>query len=273
MRIASPVSFRPLKFLLRSDIALRIRQFLRTTHRSYVFRRGLRNFMNEPHSCTTPGNATIDDLIYGWGNESWSAQGEYLASCIGHALKTNGPILECGSGLSTILIGAIARMRGLSYWVLEDSKEWAKRTQKYLNRYEIGCVNLCVTPLVNFGEFSWYNAPLETMPKNFALVICDGPPGDTKGGRCGLALVIGTRLQAGSVILLDDAIRPEEREIARAWETILGAHSEILGDNHPFIQLTVLSKQPLHRKTSQPPKLPNIPPATIDSVLPTSDNR
>lgn len=272
-RFPGPKILAPVNSVLRSAFALHIRRFLRTAHRNFVFRRGMRTFVNDPYSCAVPGNATIDDLIYGWGNESWSAQYEYLASCIEHALKSKGPILECGSGLSTILIGAIAKMRGLPYWVLEDSDEWANRTQKYLDRYKIECVKLCVAPLASFGEFSWYDAPLASMPDHFALVICDGPPGDTKGGRCGLASVMGSRLRFGSVILLDDAIRPQEREIAKKWQTMLGAHSELQGDNHPFIQLTVVNKQPHYRKTLHPIPIPKIPPATIHSVLPASENR
>jgi hypothetical protein len=57
------------------------------------------------------------------------------------------------------------------------------------------------------------------MPPAFQLVICDGPPGETPGGRYGLWPVLGQRLAPGAVILLDDADRPGEEEVLRRWST------------------------------------------------------
>ncbi len=161
--------------------------YVRSAHRDRVFRRAMRRFQKSPEMCTRPGNSVVSDLIYGWGNEAWSALDEYLAACIDHALNANGPILECGSGLSTILVGSIANQRGIDYWALEHSELWAAKTQRYLDEFSVDSVTLCVKPLATCGDYSWYDAPLELMPNRFALVICDGPPADTKGGRSGLS--------------------------------------------------------------------------------------
>ena len=53
----------------------------------------------------------------------------------------------------------------------------------------------------------------------YPLAACDGPPGKTLGGRYGLLPVLGDRLPAGSVILLDDATRSGEAEVLRRWTT------------------------------------------------------
>jgi hypothetical protein len=223
----------------KSVLPSRIRRLLRAVHRDLVFLRAMKRFLKDPDACTHPGNPTVMDLIYGWGNESWSAQDEYLANCLDHALAAHGPILECGSGLSTILVGAIAKKRGQHHWALEHTPAWATKVQRYLSRYKLDSVVLCVKPLKDYGDFCWYDAPLESMPGDFALVVCDGPPGHTKGGRYGLVPIMRERLKPGCVILLDDAGREQELAIARRWETELGARFTILGSTKPHLEMTV----------------------------------
>lgn len=195
--------------------------------------------MANPEACIRPGSPVLMDLIYGWGNQSWSAWDEYLAVCIGHALTSDGPILECGSGLSTILVGAIAKKRGRCHWVLEHAPEWAEKVRRYLRAYDLDSVVLCVAPLKNYVDFAWYDAPLQLMPDAFTLVICDGPPGDTRGGRYGLVPVMKSRLRPGCVILLDDSAREQERAIAQRWSSELPAAIESCASRKPYVKLTV----------------------------------
>lgn len=225
--------------VVKSLLPRQVRLFLRAVHRDLVFRRAMRKFLQAPAACLEPENSVVADLIYGWGNEPWSASDGFLDGCIQHALASNGPILECGSGLSTVLVGAVAQRRGLGYWALEHTPVWATKVKKYLDRYKIRSVVICAGPLVNYGDFFWYRPPLQSMPESFALVVCDGPPGTTEGGRFGLAPIMRDRLKPGCVILLDDASRAQELAIARRWESEIGATFEILGSSKPYIEMTV----------------------------------
>lgn len=206
----------------------------------------MKRFLKDPDACTHPGNPVVIDLIYGWGNEGWSGLDEYLVGCINHAMTLRGPILECGCGLSTILVGAIARKQGQSHWALEHTPEWSTKVKRYLNRYKLDSVMLHAKPLKDYGEFCWYDVPLESMPHSFSLVICDGPPGITKGGRYGLVPIMMERLEPGCVILLDDAGREQELTIASRWATELGASFEILGSIKPYIKMTLMGRQHKH---------------------------
>jgi len=67
------------------------------------------------------------------------------------------------------------------------------------------------------GSFVWYDVPKDVWPAEFRLVVCDGPPGDMKGGRYGLLPLVGARLPPGSVVLLDDATRQSEIAALRRW--------------------------------------------------------
>lgn len=195
--------------------------------------------MKNPEDHARPGDRVLLDLIRGWGNEDYAAPDEYLAACIRHALVARGPILECGSGLSTILIAVAAKRAGQDHWALEHTSIWATRVQEFLDRYELDSAVLAAAPLKDYGEFSWYAPPMERMPETFSLAVCDGPPTGTKGGRYGLAPVMKGRLAPGCVVLLDDAHREEERAIARRWQAELGATIRMVGSVRPYIEMTL----------------------------------
>jgi len=142
-----------------------------------------------------------------------------------------------------LLIGAIAKSRGIEHWALEHSPEWADRVQKYLNEYKINSVVLCVKPLRDYADFSWYDPPLASMPESFSLVLCDGPPGSTRGGRFGLVPVMRSHFRPDCVILVDDAERKEEMAIAKRWQVDLDAILETIVCAKPYIKLTLTVQQ------------------------------
>src|SRR5213080_5008865 len=67
------------------------------------------------------------------------------------AAMTNGPILECGSGLTTILMGLFAGRRGVKVYSLEHFDEWRARVLGCIEQFEIPNVEIVSTPLRNFG--------------------------------------------------------------------------------------------------------------------------
>ncbi len=215
-----------------------LRSFLRGKRREVVFNNAMQVFLKDPAACAFPGHPVLLDLIYGWGNEAWSARDEYLAACISHALSTPGAILECGSGLSSILIGAVAKSRNHSHWILEHKLKWASKVQGYLDDYGLNSI-IHTNTLKDYGEFCWYDVMLERMPADFSLVLCDGPPRRTKGGRYGLTPIMKDKLNPGCVILLDDASRKDELEIAKRWEFELPASYKIEGTVKPYIHMTL----------------------------------
>jgi hypothetical protein len=209
----------------------------------------MREFRSDPQKWLFPDSPVIRDLIRGWDNEGWSADNEFLVVCLQHTLATNGPILECGSGLTTILLGVIADNLGQTVWSLEHMPEWGERVEKTLKKQHIKSVNLNVHPLKEFAGFSWYGVPVDLLPQ-FSLVICDGPPANTPGGRYGLVPVIRSKLMPGAVILLDDAIRQHEQTIARRWAGELQADFRILGSTTLYARLTVPEEE--IKKSSEP---------------------
>jgi len=164
-----------------------------------------------------PNDALLGKFITTWGNGTWPAELDYLRATTVAANTTPGPILECGSGLTTILAGTIAKKREVAVHSLEHMDKWADRMG--MITYLAGLTNVQVhhAPLRSYGEYDWYTVP-EDLPDNFSLVLCDGPPGrDTRGGRVGLLPSMRKAL-SGAVILLDDYDRPGEQAAAKEWE-------------------------------------------------------
>jgi hypothetical protein len=197
-------------------------------------RRLLREVPRESHSFTSD---LLSDLVQDWGND-WSSQREFLTTCLRHVRATRGPVLQCGAGLSTLLIGAVAQRRRLSVWTLEHDIGQAARVQGFLDRYGLHNVRLCVAPLRSYGDFDWYEPPnFDSVVGKFSLVICDGPAGETFGGSYSLLPILSDKLSEDCTFLLDDGTPPGERRIASRWARMLGASEELLGSEKPFVRL------------------------------------
>ena len=163
-----------------------------------------------------PGAGLLEALSRAWGNEGFSANLPFLAEVAAQAARAEAPILECGSGLTTIILGLLAGRRGVPVHTLEQMPEWFTRISSVLQRHRIPGVHLHLTPLIEYGSFEWYELPKVGWPSEFRLVVCDGPP--NLGGRYGLLPLVGRQLPAGAVILLDDATEPPEILVRQRWQ-------------------------------------------------------
>jgi hypothetical protein len=193
-----------------------LKRAARETLSNWTFRRAMQRIIKLPVGAV-PTLEMLRDLLVGWGNEGFAAEPDYLAAVAQAAATTSAPILECGSGLTTILLGVLAGRRGIETWSLEHIPGWRSRILGVIDQFKIPGTHVCLAPLRDYKGFAWYDAPLDEMPERFQLAICDGPPGATAGGRYGLLPVLGHRLPAGSMILLDDANRAGEAEILNRW--------------------------------------------------------
>lgn len=225
-----------IKAIARAVLPKSVRRVLRQWWGQWVFWWAMRRFIALPRGVAASPQL-LEALVYGWGNEIWSAQVEYLQASLEQAWFAKSPILECGSGLSTILLGVICSKTGNSLVTLEHMPRWAKRVKRVLQAYHLDRVVLHTVDLVRYNTYAWYdNSPIPAA-LNFGLVICDGPPGDTWGGRYGLLPVMGKHLQSQAIILLDDAQRPGEQEVLQRWASEFGVKFTIVGTSKPLAML------------------------------------
>jgi Methyltransferase domain len=164
-----------------------------------------------------PSIPFFERLVQHWANPSWSAQATFLSSMLGWLSKTSGAVLECGSGLTTLVLAVAESSSARRVVSLEHDSTWAARVSAAMPRALRGRVHAALTPIRDYGDFDWYSIDNVPSLSMIGFIVCDGPPGATRGGRYGVVPVLRERIAPGCIILLDDAHRADERAIVDRW--------------------------------------------------------
>jgi hypothetical protein len=196
-----------------------LRQLPGSLRRLILLRRTIRDLRERAPQ--PPDPETLARLNAAWGSD-WSADQGYAMAVAAHAGAVDGPILECGSGLTTIIAAIYCRGE---VWSLEHHPRWYRRIRSVLWTSGLRKAHVTLAPLIPYDDFDWYDIDGLDLPTSFPLVVCDGPPGRTRGGRVGLVPVMRTSL-AAATILLDDAGRAGEQSVADAWVERYGVRVE-----------------------------------------------
>jgi hypothetical protein len=144
------------------------------------------------------GKETIETfraLHKAWDND-YSIRPVSLMLTFKMALRATDPIIETGSGLSTIVLGIAGHRIGQSVTTLEADEGHAKATQDMIDKLGIETVDLSVCGVTH--EL-FYDPP--GMPSRFGFWLHDGPM--TFEGRMAGLDVMGARV-ATARIMIDD---------------------------------------------------------------------
>ena len=133
-------------------------------------------------------------------------------------------ILECGSGVSTILMSyCLKRLEQSHIWSLDHDKEFADNTRKYLKIHKLDNMATVIhaplkEKLLKGKSWFWYDTSGIEDIGPFDLFIIDGPPDNIqKMARYpALPLLIDT-LSDDAIIIIDDASREDEGNMVKAW--------------------------------------------------------
>lgn len=129
--------------------------------------------------------------LFQFANNNYAADAGVLATLAGIARKCRGPIIETGSGLSSILMAAVTDEKVYS---LEHAEHYAAQTLAWAQEAGIDNIGICYAPLLDY----WYDVEKFALPNKFAFGFCDGPPRlygtrmrffETFGHRCSVILV------------------------------------------------------------------------------------
>lgn len=116
--------------------------------------------------------------------EAWEIMGnpftaveDVLAICVHLAREADGPIIETGSGLTTIMMAAANPDQ--TVWCLEHDPLYAEKLRQMVKQTGLSNIALCVQPIAerSTGD-KWYDLRdlAGTLPWRFALGLNDGPP-------------------------------------------------------------------------------------------------
>lgn len=207
--------------------------WVRRRYRNYYLNLTMKKILSNPRHFLND-RETLAELSYGWGNEVWSASIDCLQDCVKYVEQSKLSILECGSGLSTIVIGLLAKEYGKTVWSLEHIKSWYQQINKTLIKYKIDSVKLIYSPPVEHGDLLWYDAPLKSMPSEFSFVLIDGPAGTTRRCKRNIFPIMKDRFASGCIIIYDDIPKIEDEDDIPGWMSKLNMSSEIRGTVNPY---------------------------------------
>lgn len=135
-------------------------------------------------------------------------------------------VVETGAGTSSLVIGHFLRKRGHGRLIsLEHDPLYADRTRKNVADHDLDeYVEIRYAPLVSVSvgadTYMWYDPAVWQDVNSIDLLVVDGPPvGTNQSARFPAVPLLANRFSPHVCVLLDDAKRPDEEEIAQRWES------------------------------------------------------
>ncbi len=167
---------------------------------------------------------------------NWSAAPDFLELIVGHALAHKpAVIVECGSGMTTLMLARCCALNGGGHvYSLENGADYAASTRTAVARYGLAqhstVIHAPLRPYTLDGrDYQWYDADQLTIGAVDMLVI-DGPPGFIqKHSRYPALPLLRSRLADRCAIFMDDAARPDEKELVEMWQ------ADYPGISHEYI--------------------------------------
>ena len=157
-------------------------------------------------------------------------------------------VLECGSGTSTIWIGAALRSIGEGHLTtLEHLAAYAEETRTEVSLHGLeSWVNVRFAELtqIQVGEstYNWYSPAALHDISGIELLLVDGPPkASGPAARYPAIPLLAEKLSDRALIVLDDTDRPTENKILKRWLAELPG-LEVVGNLGPRTKLLKFSR-------------------------------
>lgn len=148
-------------------------------------------------------------------------------------------IVECGSGVSTILIGKLLKQLGAGHlYSLEEDENWFKVMSGAIAHDELAeYVTLYFAPLEQNPESGelWYGldsvGQIRERAAHIDLLLIDGPKSIGPLSRYPALPAFAPVLDAESLIVLDDSKRPFEQAVIKRWSQSFDIQTEKLSSS------------------------------------------
>lgn len=160
----------------------------------------------------------------------WAATARSVLAILDEIQRAPGPVtvLDCGSGSSTVLDALVLRARGKGghVYALDADADFAEETRGYLRAHGVEEYGTVVdAPIVDVTlpdgrTVPWYD--LSGLPDigPVDVLFVDGPIGTlAPEARFPAFPLLAARLAPGSLVVLDDTNRPDEKAIVERWLT------------------------------------------------------
>lgn len=155
----------------------------------------------------------------------WAGSPDFLLRIAEELLKRKPKqVLECSSGISTVVCARILQMNGIGHvYSLEHDPVYAQKTRALLAQHGLeDWATVVDAPLsASDGEQRWYTlSNLHQNANAIEVLIVDGPPATTSPlARYPAIPRLINRMAPAAVVIIDDADRPEEQVILKKWHS------------------------------------------------------
>lgn len=158
------------------------------------------------------------------GTRGWAASPDFLCKIAVAALNSKKlRVVECGSGLTTLVLARCAQLKGSGHIVsLESDEFFAESTLQELQKLgladyaQVFYAPLVEVPLEN-RAFKWYDLTHISIPDEVDLAVVDGPPvtPDNPMSRYPAFPILGAKLIADGRFFFDDVKRAEDSKMIK----------------------------------------------------------
>lgn len=167
----------------------------------------------------------------------WAASPDFLRLLTKFVLESHPKsVVECSSGLSTLVLAACLKMRGDGHvFSLEHDPEFAEKTRNLIQLHGLETwATVIDAPLKELSlpgwRGQWYD--IAGLPPDVVIdmLVIDGPPHTTAHmARYPALPVMINRMKPGTIVLLDDADRDSEQKAGALWQRDLPNFAVIHG--------------------------------------------
>lgn len=172
--------------------------------------------------------------IWKYYGESFSMGPKGLSDWYHACKEAKGPILEVGSGITTILAGIACQRNGQMVHALEHDLDWFRHVKNFIQLWKLKPIALYYAPLREYPEhldskerpMLWYEID-ESLPQSFDVALIDGPP--RRYGREAVFKLIPDRIKDAKWVV-DDIDDMTQLKMVRTYAEPLGKKVEEVGD-------------------------------------------
>lgn len=184
--------------------------------------------------------SAVSELYAHWGDPLSQADESFLRSCLSEAAQAQGPIVQCGASLLTLVLGAVCQGEATAsrqLWCLEHDAHWASVVRSWLTQYRIGNTHVITSRAQLADGFVWYGVDPARLPADLSLVLCEGARA-TPRGIIGTLERLGGRLASTSTVLARHVNRAEDLRALQTWTKAHHAACVVVDRQQGFVKLS-----------------------------------
>lgn len=183
--------------------------------------------------------STVAELYAHWGDPLPQGAESYLRSCLAEAARAEGPVVQCGASLLTLVLGSMcnaSELQAKQLWCLEHDAHWANVIRSWLTQYRTGSAHVITSRAKLFDGYVWYAVDSARLADRISLILCDGARA-TPQGIIGALQRLGDRLAPQFTVLARKISKAEDLKALNAWAKCHQAGCVVVDRQEGFVKI------------------------------------